>query len=336
MVMKKLLFLLFILALAAPTSEAQRKAGRNGGVFLEIGVGAREVALGSASTAISNDANQHFWNPAGTALAGDQTFSAAFSYNQWIADLDHAAAAVGFQALGGTITIGAQALSVTGIAANRQNGYADPILQSLVTDNETSETYDYQDVAIGVSYAKYFLDRLSLGGTFKVVNESIDGQSAGALAFDFGSVYDVGVYGWKLAARINNLGSDLSFEFQDNPLPLTFAIGSTFIPVEQDNISLMVALDATKHMDSQQAVFGGGEVSFYDILFVRGGYKFNYSGASDGGTTERPSVDTTIEGFSAGAGIAYDLETVKVAVDYAYTQMELLDSVNRITLKVSR
>lgn len=335
--MKKLIFLLFILAVVSVTSsEAQRKAGRNGGAFLEIGVGAREVALGSATSALSNDANQAFWNPAGTALAADQTFSTAFSYNQWIADLDHAAAAVGFNALGGTITLGAQALSLTDIPANRQNGYADPILQGLVTDNETSATYDYQDVAIGVTYARYIIDRLALGGTFKVVNESIDGQSAGALAFDFGSIYDVGVYGWKLAARISNLGSDISFEFQDNPLPVSFAIGSTIYPVQQDNVSFMVALDATKAMDSQQAVFGGGELSFYDILFVRGGYKFNYSGTSDSGTSLRPSVDTTIEGFSAGAGIQYDVSGMNVAVDYAYTDMDLLDAVNRITLKVSK
>jgi hypothetical protein len=316
MVMKKLLFLLFILALATTTSEAQRKAGRNGGVFLEIGVGAREIALGSATTALSNDANQHFWNPAGTALTADQTFSAAFSYNQWIADLNHAAAAVGFQALGGTITVGAQSLSITGIPANRQNGYEDPILQGLVTDEETSAEYDYQDVAIGVSYARYFLDRLSLGGTFKVINESIDGRS--------------------LAARISNLGSDVSFEFQDNPLPLTFSIGSTIYPVQQDYVSVMVALDATKTMDSQQALFGGGELALYDILFLRGGYKFNYSGSTDDGTTLRPSVDTTIEGFSAGAGLAYDMSGMKVSVDYAYTDMDLLDAVNRITLKVSK
>ena len=334
--MKKLLFLLFILALATTTSEAQRKAGRNGGVFLEIGVGAREIALGSATTALSNDANQHFWNPAGTALTADQTFSAAFSYNQWIAELDHAAAAVGFQALGGTITVGAQSLSITGIPANRQNGYEDPILQDLVTDEETSAEYDYQDVAIGVSYARYVLDRLSLGGTFKVINESIDGHSAGALAFDFGSVYDVGVSGWSLAARISNLGSDISFELQDNPLPLTFSIGSTIYPVQQDYVSVMVALDATKTMDSQQALFGGGELQLYDILFLRGGYKFNYSGVSDDGTTLRPSVDTTIEGFSAGAGLAYDMSGMKVSVDYAYTDMDLLDAVNRITLKVSK
>ena len=43
----------------------------------------------------------------------------------------------------------------------------------------------------------------------------------------------------------------------------------------------MLALDAIKPQDSQQLLFGGAEASFYDLLFLRGGYKFNYSGVED-------------------------------------------------------
>ena len=138
-VMKKAILATALLALVSVTQvEAQRKAGRNGAAFLEIGVGAREVALGSAVTSIANDANQAFWNPAGTALL-DQKWSAAFSYNSWIAGMTGAALAAGFKAGSGTITISAQSLGVSDIPANRQNGYDDPILQALVTDTETSE-----------------------------------------------------------------------------------------------------------------------------------------------------------------------------------------------------
>jgi opacity protein-like surface antigen len=220
--------------------------------------------------------------------------------------------------------------------ANRQNGYDDPILQALVTDNETAETYDFQDAAFSLAYSRYVLDRLSLGATVKFINESIDGESASAFAFDFGSVYDVGIYGWSLAARISNIGSDMSYFNQDNPLPLVFSIGSTIHPVTSEEYDLMIAVDATKAMDSEQHLYGGAELGFYDLLFLRAGYKYNYSGASDDGTSFRDPIDTTIEGFSAGAGIQYDLQTANVAVDYAYTQMELLDAVNRITLRISR
>lgn len=324
-----------LVACLAVDAQAQRKAGRNGGVFLEIGVGAREAALGSAASTLKYSSNQIFWNPAGTALAADQTVSASFSYASWIADLEYFAASAGYN-LGnaGTITVGAQAFGVSGIPANRENGYTDPILQDLVTDPNTSDTYDYQDLAFSVGFARYFFDRLALGATAKVINESIDGVSATAVAFDFGSVYSVGIYGMEVAARLSNLGSPLSFYNQDNPLPLTFTIGTSIYPINTERTRVMLAVDATKPQDSQQLLYGGAEFSYYDLFFLRGGYKFNYSGVEDEGTAERAAIQTTIEGFSLGGGIQYGLSGYDVAIDYAFTQMDLLNDVHRISLRI--
>lgn len=332
----RLVLIALVVLLTADTAEAQRKAGRNGGVFLEIGVGARAVALGSAVTALANDANQIFWNPAGTALSTQQSFSAALSHSRWIADLNYTAAAAGYNLGVGTATIGIQHFGVSDIPANRQNGYTDPILQDLVTDTETSETFSYSDIAVSASFSRYFFDRLTLGTTFKVVNESIDGVNASAVAFDFGSIYRVGLAGWQIAARLNNLGTALKFYNQDNPLPLNFSIGTLLYPISNESVRLMVALDATKPQDSQQLLFGGAELSFYDLLFVRGGYRFNYAGASDGGTANRPAVDTTIEKMSLGGGLQYEVAGNLVSIDYAFTQMDLLNDVHQFTLQFGR
>ena len=336
--MKKHLFLiLLLLSLTVMTAEAQRKAGRNGAAFLEIGVGAREVGLGSAVTALANDANQIFWNPAGLALADGQKLSTAFSYGSWFADLTYTAAAFAYNLdQYGTIGVGVQVFGVSDIVANRQNGYDDPILQGLVTDTETSGTYDFTDLAVSVSYSRYFFDRLTLGTTFKVVNESIDGVSANELAFYFGSVYRVGLAGWQIAARLNNLGTSMTYFNQDNPLPLTFAIGTSFYPVNTEQTRVMLTVDTTKPIDSRQLIYGGGEVSFYDLLFLRGGYKFNYSGVDDGGTSEREGIKDTIEGFSVGGGLQYEIANYGVAIDYAFTQMDLVENVHRFTLRIGR
>lgn len=340
---KQAILSLLLAGLVALPAFGQRKAGRNGAAFLEIGVGAREVALGSASTALSGEANQVFWNPAGTALAADQKLSASFSYNSWIADITGAALALGYNAAGGTFTLGVQTFGLSDIPANRQNGYVDPVLQGLVTDLEEGDTFDYRDLAVSLSYARYFFDRLSLGATVKVVNESIDGASANAVAFDFGSVYKVGFAGWQIAARLNNLGTPLQFSGdvgagtsygQKNPLPLNFSIGTSIYPVNTEKARLMLALDTIKPQDSQQLLYGGAELSFYDLLFLRGGYKFNYSGTQDSGNTLRDPVDITIEDFSLGGGIQYQMSGYGVAVDYAFTKMDLLDNVHRITLRV--
>ena len=332
---KGLALSLFLGGLVATPAQAQRNAGRNSAAFLEIGVGAREVAMGSAVSSVSNDANQIFWNPAGTALREDQTLSASFSYGSWIGDLGYTAVAGGYN-LGafGTVTVGVQAFGVSGIQANRQNGYDDPVLQGQVTDTGTSETYDYRDLAASVSYSRYVVDRLALGATAKVVNETIDGESASAVGFDFGSVYDIGLNGWKISARINNLGTSMSYFNQENPLPLNFSIGTSIYPVNTEQLRLMVAADAVKQQDSPQLIFSGAELSFFDLLFLRGGYKFNYSGASDDGTAEREAINTTVENYSLGGGIQYVISDNPVAIDYAFTSMDLFDNVHRISLRI--
>ncbi len=333
-IVKSIVFLLLIGAMAMP-SIAQRKAGRTGAAFLEIGMGAREVAMGSAVTSMTQDANNIFWNPAGTALSDGRRFSAAFSYTSWIAELDYSAIAFGYGLdNAGTITVGVQFGGISDIPANRQNGYTDPLLQSLVTDTETGDTFDFQDLAISLSYARYVFDRLTLGATFKVINETIDGVNANAIGFDFGSVYSVGFSGWQLAARLSNLGTDMKFFNQENPLPMTFSIGTSIYPVNTENTRLMLALDTIKPLDSQQLLYGGAELSFYDLLFLRGGYKFNYSGADDGGTSQRDAINASIEGASLGAGIQYEISGYAVAIDYAYTQMDFLDNVNRLSLRI--
>jgi len=42
-----------------------RKSGINSLAFLKVGVGARQVAIGSAATTLKGEPNMIFWNPAG-------------------------------------------------------------------------------------------------------------------------------------------------------------------------------------------------------------------------------------------------------------------------------
>lgn len=330
---RTLLVLAVLVALPLEAS-AQRKAGRNGAAFLKVSVGARATALGSAASSIIGDANQAFWNPAGTALTADRTLDVSLSYNDWIAEIQHTAAAIGYNMENvGTLTLAVQAFGVTDIPANRENGYADPILQDLVTDDGTSATYDFQDIAVSLSLGRYIVDKFALGATVRVVNETIDGHGATAIGFDFGSIYKLGIAGWQISSRVSNLGSDLTYFNQNNPMPLVFSIGTSFYPVNREEARLMIAIDATKPQEAQQLIYGGAELSFYDLLFLRGGYKLNYSGTDDGGTSRRDAINTTIEGASFGGGIQYVVSGYNVAVDYAFTQMDLLDAVHRFTLR---
>ncbi len=309
----------------------QRKAGLTGAAFLKVGVGAKAVAMGSAATAFTGDVNQMFWNPAGIALT-DETLQATFSYNKWIADLSHNSAGVSYNLEGiGTIGVGVISFGVSGIPADRDIPL-DPVLKPSQIETNTSDTYDYQDMAVQLSFARYVSERLSLGATVKMVSQSIDGMSISAVAVDFGSVYHIGVLDWTIAARFNNLGGSMKFYDIAYGLPLSFSIGTAMTPVKMGDSDVSIALDALKPQDGPQYIYAGAEYSYADMISVRGGWKLNYSGTKDDATSTRAAINSTIEGFSAGAGVNTMIAGYAVRVDYSYSEMQLVDAAHRVSL----
>ncbi len=324
-----------VVLLVAATADAQtNKAGLTGASFLKIDVGAREAALATAVTGLTGDANLMFYNPAGIALKSDQMGQASFNYNKWIADLNHNSAAITYNWPDvGTIGVGAIMFGVSDIVADR-DVYTDPVLAAMQIDQNTSATYNYRDMAVQLSYARYVMDNFSLGLTVKGIFESVDGENISAFAVDFGSVYNIGVMDWTIAARFNNLGSDLKYYDIGFGLPMSFTIGTAITPVTMEKSKLTVAVDAVKTQDGPQYFFAGGELTLVNVIALRGGYKFNYTGTDDGGTSSRTAINNTIEGFTAGAGLMGDFAGMKIGVDYAYTKMDLLDNVHRFSLKI--
>jgi len=325
--------LLAVLLVAQFGAAQNRKAGLTGAAFLKVGVGARNVALGTAVTGISGDVTQMFYNPAGIALKG-KTLQASFTYNKWIADIGHSAAAVSYNYEGvGTIGVGFITFGLKGIEANRDIP-VDPGLKQYQIDNNTNSTYDYRDIAYQVTFSRYIIDRLALGITLKGVSQTIDGEGASAFAVDFGSLYHIGVLDWTIAARFNNLGSDLKFYDIASSLPLQFTIGTSLMPYKDESIGVMASLDASKPLDGPLYLFSGLEVSYMDMIALRAGYKFNYSGTSEVTAVGTSAINSTLEGISAGAGVHTTLEGYEVGFDYSYTRMDLLDAAHRFTLTV--
>ena len=335
-----------VLVAAQPSEAGVGKSGLTGAAFLKVGVGARAVALGSAYTTVTGDVNQMFWNPAGTAMSGGKS-EVLLSHNQWIADLSHQA--VGYaRDMGdmGTLGIGVVTLGLSDIAADRDAvpqfvldaGTFDP------NDTETSGSYSYRDLAIGVTWSRHITDRLDMGMTGKVVRQAIDGVSATAYAADFGAIYRVR-NGMRIGARINNLGSDLTFYDIGAPLPLIFSIGAAIDLLQSNEEGLQVTLlaDAAKPQDSDQLLYTAIEVQLFDSLQLRTGYKYNYQGVLGARGFEDEKVDEvdgssfdvvrTEEGLTAGLGLNLGMGGYDATVDYAFTSFGILDSVHQFSLK---
>jgi hypothetical protein len=66
----------------------------------------------------------------------------------------------------------------------------------------------------------------------------------------------------------------------------------------------------------------GGEYAYNNMFFLRGGYQF------------APDIDSDeyIYGFTAGAGINYDVEGFGIKVDYAFQDVQYFDGNHIIAL----
>ena len=62
------------------------KTGTTGASFLELGVGARGIAMGDAYVAIAEGANGAYWNPAGPGMLSD--IEASFMQMNYVVDID--------------------------------------------------------------------------------------------------------------------------------------------------------------------------------------------------------------------------------------------------------
>lgn len=349
---KKCVLGLVLAALAVGPVDASGKSGLTGAAFLKIGVGARAAGLGSAYTTATGDATQLFWNPAGVAI--DRGTQATINHNQWIADLDHLAIGVTrrFGSLG-TIGLGIVSLGVTGIASDRD--VVPAFIEDFTPFDSNTGSYDYQDLAIGITWARNVTNKLSMGLTGKMISQSIDDESATAFALDVGAIYRIGFRGARIGARLNNLGNDIDFfDRQSAPLPLIFSIGSAIDIIEENDMGTKLTLmaDATKPQDSDQLVFTAGELQVMHRLKLRGGYKFNYSGTTDDKTDETSggrgpalsaenptstnfTADRTEEGYTLGMGVDVKVSGFDVVVDYAFTEFGILDNVHRVSLNLA-
>src|SRR3989337_2937328 len=138
----KRLCVFFILALLVSVPQfllgQNRKTGINSAAFLKVGVGARQVGLGSATTSLAGDAANMFWNPAGIGLKS-YTLQASVNYNIWIADLTQNALAVTYNLEGiGTVGLGVMTFGVSDIPTDRDIYPGNPSLQALQIDDQTS------------------------------------------------------------------------------------------------------------------------------------------------------------------------------------------------------
>jgi hypothetical protein len=317
------------------------RTGTAGAQELLIPVGARDLALGGSSVASTNGVDAIYWNPAG--LANTNGVEAMFSHLSYFADIGVDYGAVGVNAGSfGNIGISMKSLSFGNI----------PVTTADLPDG-TGQTYSPIYLTTGLTYARMLSDRISIGATFNIINESIMNTSATALGVDVGVRYDgIGIPDLKLAVVVKNIGTNISFggpglyqnasPSSDLRGPATYSLVASTAELPSQ-MELALAYDFKMDDINRVSVFAdfennnysndvwklGAEYSFQNLFFVRGGYTFVPNDPLDATGSASYLYD-----YSLGAGLNYDLGGVNFKVDYAYRHLVKMNSNNVVSVKV--
>lgn len=302
--MKKTLILLSALALPAPALASG--AGTTAAPFLKAAMSPRAVAMAGAFSALADDSGAVFVNPAG--LAQFDTREAAFDFSTYLQDAKMGNLSYAGHAGGNRFGFGATFMTVGGI---EKRGLTDSV-------GAVAELGDFSasDMAVTLAYARpdilpESLPGLDGGFSVKGIRSAIDDKTAFAAAVDAGFIYRATAK-MKLALAVQNLGTEMKFEEESDPLPLCLRAGGLYKVSPELNLGAEVA----QYLQDEQFYPSlGAEYWFRKAFALRGGYKFGY--------------DTANLGAEVGLSLGFGVKVSGLGVDYAFLPFGDLGSIHR-------
>ncbi len=317
-----IIFPQLIVAQLLPDLGGQRR-GTTAAQFLKIGLGARAIGMGEAFTAVANDAEALYWNPAGISRFNKHAI--VFSHNQWLVDtqLEFAGAVYHLDA--------ANSFGVAVTYLHTEDMIETTELQPF----GTGRTFGFSDFLLSISYARNMTNQFSFGVSTKFMQETIAELDMRALLFDLGIRYETGWKSVRFAAMVSNFGGDMqptgSYEmqtldnqrievddFQSFPPPTLFRVGVATELIENENHRVTTSVQLNHPNDNAENINLGLEYWWQNRFAIRGGYK----------------TAQAEESYSAGFGLNFPITLADFRLDYAFTQFGRLGSVNRFAIQL--
>jgi len=296
-----------------------QRAGTSSMQFLKIGIGGRATGMGESFIAVANDMSALYWNPAG--LLQFTEYGAHFTHSEWLVGLKHEFAGAIYR-FGKSNVVGLSVIALHTSAMQKTTEF-----QPL----GTGEYFKFGDLGIGLTYARKLTDQFSFGVTLRYVEETLAELKMRGVMFDLGTYYWTGLSNTRFAVTISNFGPQVKpggsvelvggrtlSSFQQFPPPTIFRIGFAYDPVDNKKNRLITSIQLNHPNDNAENVNIGAEYSFRDMLFLRGGYKFN--------------VDS--ENYSAGIGLKVPVSITKASLDYSVANFKDLGLTHRISLSL--
>jgi tetratricopeptide (TPR) repeat protein len=296
---KKYILSVAILFLLAPSLHAGETS--IGALFLDEGVSPRATAMGEAFTAVTDDVNTVYWNPAG--LTGALNAELLLAHTEFLQNFRDEYLA---------FTLPVTTSDVLGM--NAFFSYSGAFDKTSLA-NEDLGSFQTYDSFVSVAWGHAWDKTLSLGLTLKGIYQVIDVYSAWSAAADLGIVIRNPVPDVNLALTLRNLGKPVQFIDQAYLLPMSGDLGASWHLLGRD---LLLTADIVKPLEQELLFKAGVEYTFEGMLSLRAGYRYNQNGNTLGWQS----------GLTAGAGLVI----ADYTLDYSFSPYAELGNVHRIAL----
>ena len=279
--------------------------------FLNIQTDARTAALGGTAAQASG-AGALFSNPAG--LAGSSMGLSA-GMSQWLVETNITSFGLALPMAGGVIGLGVVSVDYGDMM---RSGWGEESGQFIFQPNQNG-AFTAADMSIQLSYGKSLSDKFSIGGSAKMISQSIDDVDISGTAFDIGMQFNTGYSGIQMGAVISNFGPDVESQAPDDAgyagfpsmsLPMTFSFGV----IGEAMPGLNAGLNVLKQADMAQQYIVNAEYNI-SVAALRFSYNLN-----------NPEQD-----LSLGAGV----NVAGINADVTMSMTKHLDNVMRMSIGYS-
>ncbi len=340
---KKCVSVVFIISLTSNFVFAQNRKFVN--EYLNLGVGARSLAMMGAVSANANDITAGYWNPAGL-LDVKPHFQVSGMHSEWNAGVvKYDYIGVGKRFGGENGSFGSVTLLRTGID-NIPNTLNIVTPEGNIDYDKISE-FSSANYAVIVSYAAKMFGNVSMGANTKILYRQVGSFAhAWGFGFDIGAKFNFNnIHVGVVAKDITSTFTAWSFDFSEkekqifaqtgNDIPVSsveYALPRVIAGVAYENgfgknkssFSYLVELDLNISTDGQRHALlssnfinispaFGVEFGIFDKVFLRGGY----------GNIQRVIKDVANPGKSLEGqpNVGVGLKLGKLHIDYALTNV---------------
>jgi hypothetical protein len=287
-------------------ADENDKVGSVAFKFLNIETDARTAALGGTAAQASG-AGAMFSNPAG--LAGSSMGLSA-GMSQWLVETSIMSVGIAMPIAGGVIGLGVVSVDYGDMM---RSGWGEESGQFIFQPNQNG-AFTAADMSIQFSYGKSLTDKFSIGGSAKMISQSIDDVDISGMAFDIGMQFNTGYRGIQMGAVISNFGPDVESQadFPSMSLPMTFSFGV----IGEAMPGLNAGLNVLKQADMAQQFIVNAEYNI-SIASLRFSYNINDDQApmSMGGGVNVAGADI---GVSMTSHDGMNADVMRISVGYSF------------------